>query len=151
MAAEHEHHTITIYSYQKVWGYEKQVYRLGKVAIGTPISENDIMFFIVGIIFVSAFRAFIPVPLPSLATNGFYYIGIPMGLTMLLRYKSFDGKNPAIFAIDYLRYFCTDRVTQLEFFRKVQDDPIHIAVWQICYRHKLRLRTAKQRGQTRVS
>lgn len=133
---------ITLYSYQKVWGYEKMLYQItDNLALPTPVVETDGKYFMASLGLVLLAKFILKFPTPNLYAWVFCYIGIPVGMTAILRYKSFDGKKPLTFLTDYL-WFLGDRGKQTEFFIPVTEEPTHNAKWRLGYRHRLRLPVA---------
>lgn len=130
---------ITIYSYQKVWNYEKMLYQItDNINLPAPVIETDGKYFISCLVVVLACQFVFRFPTPNPFVWMFFYIGIPLGGTAILRYKSFDGKNPMTFIRDYFWYL-GDKGKESEFFSVVTEEPTHIADWQLGYRHRLRM------------
>lgn len=138
--------TITINSYQKVWNYEKRVYQLvDKIPLPVSVGLWEAIFFVACLAVVWVVTALLRVRISNMVWWMLVYIGIPLGGTAVLRYQSFDGKNPLVFISDYLRFLCS-RSKQYEYFIPVIDQPMQLAVWRVGYRHRLRLKPSAHKG-----
>lgn len=135
--------TITINSYQKVWGYEKMLYQItNNITLPRPIVASDFYYFLTCVAMIALVQFLFRLPVPSFYVGLLIYIGVPLGTTAILRYKSFDGKNPMVFTIDYLRFLLVERKKETEFFLLVNDPSEQAVAWRIGYRHRLRRRVA---------
>lgn len=130
---------ITINSYQKVWGYEKMLYQItDNITLPVPVVEADFKYFFLCLVIMVGCKVIFRFPVPSLSTGLVIFVCIPAAATAILRYKTFDGKNPIVFLFDYLRFLPT-RHQESECFIRVAAEPEHRALWRLGFRHRLRL------------
>lgn len=106
---------IRIKSYSKFFKYEKRIYSFGNWILPVPLIVVDIVYFILGLIMMSVLITLIP------AMNGIpwalKYVGAPIGFMRFFRTAKLDGKNPAFYVVDMLRYWLYDQGQYIECFK----------------------------------
>lgn len=98
-----------IRSYTSIWSVEKVIYAINDVSLPFPITLIQMGWFVVSLLLVVAFA---DVPPLSLIGGAFLkYLGIPVGVTLFMSKKTFDGKKPYSFLRSVLFYLFRSKLT----------------------------------------
>lgn len=110
---------ITIYSYAKVWRYEKKIYNIMNWNLPSPINPYDLATFI-GILMAELMAGNV---LPFIGRMPFVlkYLVIPYLGTYILRRKKLDGKNPISYFFGALWYYLFTAGTYVEGWKRRRD------------------------------
>lgn len=101
---------IILYSYNKVWKFEKKVYAIYNVVLPVPIEINEFLYLILSVFINFLLGAIFPVInyIPALIR----FLVLPWVIIKFLRKQKLDGKNPFKFLLAYLIYiFYTKNIT----------------------------------------
>ena len=107
---------VTIYSYQKVFKWEKKIYTIGNVNLPAPVNPYDLLAFatLAGLMFLLSAL----IPLLNQIHGMVRYILFPGMATAFFRKKKLDGKNPVKYFAGCVRYLLTIKGTFRQLFQK---------------------------------
>lgn len=110
-----ENKKIRLFSYNKVWKFEKKIYAIMNLVLPVPISTNDALYF--GFSFAVMYIMGRMLPLVESIPAAIRCLIIPYGMMKFLTKKKLDGKNPIKYFCGYLYYIFYERHTYLEKFK----------------------------------
>lgn len=81
---------------------EHSIYTLGNITLPVPIHPYNLLYFVAALMIVMGLTKVLPeiTVLPVVIR----YLGIPYGITVFLRKKKLDGKNPIKYFKAYIIY-----------------------------------------------
>lgn len=93
---------IQIYSCQKVWKIEHSIYSVGNINLPVPVQPSNLLYFCGTFAIMALLCKLFPVlySLPFVLR----VFAIPYGITVFLRKKKLDGKNPIKYLIAWIKY-----------------------------------------------
>lgn len=121
---------VTIFSYQKVFKWEKKIYSIGNINLPAPLNPYDLLAFggLAGCMFLLS----LCIPMLNRINSIVRYIIFPCLATSFFRKKKLDGKNPVKYFAGYLRYLFTTKGTFRQLFQKYPDKPQKISIHWDC-------------------
>lgn len=123
-----EEKKVKIYSYTKVWKWEKKIYAISNIPLPVPVNPFDLLYFIGIALFMLILGKIIPsiTVVPVMLR----FVAFPYIVTNYLMKKKVDGKNPVKYFIGCLKYFFT-KGTFLQVFKRHPDKKEKITLkWQ---------------------
>lgn len=101
-----------IRSYTGIWNVEKVLYSINDLQLPFPVTYTQMAWFVSSLMIVVTFGN-IP-PLCFIEGVFLKYIGIPVGITLFMSKKTFDGKKPYAFLRSAVTYALRPKVTYIE-------------------------------------
>lgn len=121
---------IQIYSYSKVWNIEHRIYSIGNINLPVPVQPYNALYFVLSCGFVVALCRLLPII--SLLPGVIRYFVFPYAITVFLRKKKLDGKNPIKYFIAYIKYQLFERGRYFEHFKSFSDRATTYQLKWIC-------------------
>lgn len=117
---------VTIYSYTKVFKWEKKIYSIGNINLPTPINPYDLLA-VAGIaVFIFILSSIFPVL--NRINSIVRYIFVPCIAASYLRKKKLDGKNPVKYLIGCGKYLVTTKGSFRQLFQSYPDKTRKLSV-----------------------
>ena len=126
---------VLVRSYRKVWKFDKAIYSIYNVRLPMPVYRMEIggFLFFMGLFYVLNKLFLFITPIPSVLK----YFVFPYLLAKLIVRTKVDGKNPALFFVDYIKHICTAN-NYVERLKEEPDRPFtHKVNWSIGKRVRL--------------
>lgn len=123
-----EEKKVKIYSYTKVWKWEKKIYAISNIPLPVPVNPFDLLYFIGIALFMLILGKIIPsiTVVPVMLR----FVAFPYIVTNYLMKKKVDGKNPVKYFIGCLKFLFT-KGTFLQAFKRHPDKKEKITLkWQ---------------------
>ena len=98
-----------IRSFTSIWSVEKVIYAINDLQLPFPVTFSQMAWFVVSFLVVLIFADLPPLSLISGAL--LKYIGIPVGITLFMSKKTFDGKKPYSFIKSVFGYLLRPKLT----------------------------------------
>lgn len=124
-----EEKKVKIYSYTKVWKWEKKIYAISNIPLPVPVNPFDLLYFIGIALFMLILGKIIPsiTAVPVVLR----FVAFPYIVTNYLMKKKVDGKNPIKYFIGCMRYFFLTRGAFLQAFKRHPEKKEKITLkWQ---------------------
>ncbi len=98
-----------IKSYTGIWNVEKVIYAINDFQLPFPVTFTQMTWFVITLIVVMLFG---DLP-PLVIIDGVFlkYLGIPIGITLFMCQKTFDGKKPYGFLKSIILYAFRPKIT----------------------------------------
>lgn len=114
-----EEKRIKIYSYTKVWKWEKKIYSISNIPLPMPVNPYDLLYFVGFALLMVVLGKIIPAitAIPVVLR----FVAFPYIITTYLMKKKVDGKNPIKYFAGCIRYFFMERGSYLQTFKRHPD------------------------------
>src|SRR5699024_2994423 len=96
-------------SYTRIWSVEKVIYAINDFRLPFPVTFNQMSCFVLSLLLVMLLGNLPPLSMINGAL--LKYVGVPVGLTLFMSKKTFDGKKPYSFLKAVLTYLFRPKVT----------------------------------------
>lgn len=110
---------IQIYSYQKVWNFEKKIYSFQNLNLPVPVNPYSILYVLGIALFFFVLGKIIPII--TVVPAVLRFVMIPYIISNYLMKKKLDGKKPLKFFVGYVRYLFYDKRHFMERFSMHRD------------------------------
>lgn len=117
---------LTIYSYRKLWKFERKIYSFQNVKFIAPIDINSALYFMLalGVMFLLN-------KLPVVAGIPFVikWVVLPYGFMKFIETVKLDGKNPILYIAGCIRYWLVEQGMFIEHFKSypVKQKPLRLS------------------------